>query len=78
FYHKGQLRFKAQVNQHDVGYVLGHTITQPNNTLSTSTACEEDITLWHQHCSHANLDDLRVAICKGLVSGLTICSKCQP
>ena len=51
FYHEGQLRFEAQVNQHNVGYLLGHTIAQPKNALSASTACEEDLVLWHLHCS---------------------------
>ena len=54
FYHHGELRFEAQVNEHNVGYLLGHNITQSKNALSASTTCDEDLALWHQRCSHVN------------------------
>ena len=78
FYHQGELRFEASVNEHNTGYLCGRTIPQSNTALSASTACEEDLALWHQRCSHVNLDDLRSVVRKDLVLGLTICSKRQP
>ncbi|EJF57826.1 hypothetical protein DICSQDRAFT_12682, partial [Dichomitus squalens LYAD-421 SS1] len=78
FYHQGELRFEAKVDEHNRGYLLGHTIAQPKNVLSASTACEEDLDLWHRRCSHVNLDDLRSIIRKDLVQGLTIRSKRPP
>ena len=78
FYHHGELRFEAQVNEHNVGYLLGHTITQSKNALSASTTCDEDLALWHQRCSHVNLDDLRSVVQKDLVLGLKIRSQRPP
>ena len=78
FYHHGELRFEAQVNEHNVGYLLGHTITQSKNALSASTTCDEDLALWHQRCSHVNLDDLRSVVRKDLVLGLKIRSQRPP
>ncbi|OSD02442.1 hypothetical protein PYCCODRAFT_1335948, partial [Trametes coccinea BRFM310] len=72
FYHQGQLRFEASVNEHNVGYLLGRTVPQVKPT------CEEDESLWHQRCSHVNLDDLRSVVKKGLVSGLVLRSKRKP
>ncbi|KAI9064938.1 hypothetical protein FKP32DRAFT_1568901, partial [Trametes sanguinea] len=78
FYHQGQLRFEASVNEHNVGYLLGRTMPQAKHALSASPTCEEDESLWHQRCSHVNLDDLRSVVKKGLVSGLVLRSKRKP
>ncbi|KAL7278120.1 hypothetical protein ACG7TL_008091 [Trametes sanguinea] len=78
FYHQGQLRFEASVNEHNVGYLLGRTVPQAKHALSASSTCEEDESLWHQRCSHVNLDDLRSVVKKGLVSGLVLRSKRKP
>ncbi|KAL7285881.1 hypothetical protein ACG7TL_000992 [Trametes sanguinea] len=78
FYHQGQLRFEASVNEHNVGYLLGRTVSQAKHALSASSTCEEDESLWHQRCSHVNLDDLRSVVKKGLVSGLVLRSKRKP
>ena len=78
FYQEGELRFEARVNEHNVGYLLGQTVSQTKNVSSASTTCDLDLALWHQRCSHVNLDDLRMAHSKELVSGLTIHSKCTP
>ncbi|KAL7278649.1 hypothetical protein ACG7TL_007650 [Trametes sanguinea] len=78
FYHQGQLRFEASVNEHNVGYLLGCTVSQAKHALSASSTCEEDESLWHQRCSHVNLDDLRSVVKKGLVSGLVLRSKRKP
>ncbi|KAL7280846.1 LOW QUALITY PROTEIN: hypothetical protein ACG7TL_005790 [Trametes sanguinea] len=78
FYHQGQLRFEASVNEHNVGYLLGCTVPQAKHALSASSTCEEDESLWHQRCSHVNLDDLRSVVKKGLVSGLVLRSKRKP
>ena len=58
FYHQGQLCFKAHVNEHNVGYLQGHTVTQLKTVLSASTTWDQDLSFWHQHCGHVNLDDL--------------------
>ncbi|TFK79107.1 hypothetical protein K466DRAFT_466174, partial [Polyporus arcularius HHB13444] len=71
-------RFEARVNEHNIGYLLGHTVSQTKNTLSASSTCEEDESLWHQCCSHVNLDDLRSVIKKGLVVSLVVRSKRKP
>ncbi|CDO76911.1 hypothetical protein BN946_scf184594.g18, partial [Trametes cinnabarina] len=78
FYHQGQPRFEASVNEHNVGYLLGRTVSQAKHALSASSTCEEDESLWHQRCSHINLDDLRSVVKKGLVSGLVLRSKRKP
>ena len=78
FYHAGQLRFEASVNEHNVGYLLGRTVSQANTALAASSTCEEDESLWHQRCSHVNLDDLRAVVKKGLVTGLVLRSKRKP
>ena len=78
FYHQGELHFEASVNEHNTGYLCGRTIPPLNTALSASTACEEDLALWHQRCSHINLDDLQSVVRKDLVLGLTIRSKHQP
>ncbi|PIL25069.1 hypothetical protein GSI_12958 [Ganoderma sinense ZZ0214-1] len=78
FYHQGQLCFEAQVNDNNVGYLRGHTISQPKSALSASTTCDDDLSLWHQRCGHVNFDDLCSVVCKKLVNGLTIRSKRAP
>ena len=78
FYQACELRFKARVNEHNVGYLLGQTVSQTKNASSASTTFDLDLALWHQRCSHVNLDDLRMAHSKELVSGLTIRSKRTP
>ncbi|PIL36549.1 hypothetical protein GSI_00238 [Ganoderma sinense ZZ0214-1] len=78
FYHQGQLRFEAQVNDNNVGYLRGHTISQPKSALSALTTCDKDLFLWHQRCGHVNFDDLCSVVCKKLVNGLTIRSKRAP
>ncbi|PIL30817.1 hypothetical protein GSI_06985 [Ganoderma sinense ZZ0214-1] len=75
FYHQGQLRFEAQVNDNNISYLRGHTISQPKSALSASTSCDEDLFLWHQRCGHVNFDDLHSVVRKELVNGLTIRSK---
>ncbi|KAI0371203.1 hypothetical protein BV20DRAFT_922094, partial [Pilatotrama ljubarskyi] len=65
FYHQGQLRFEASVNEHNVGYLLG-----------SCALCI--VHLRDQRCSHINLDALRSVIKKGLVSGLVLRSKRKP
>ena len=64
FFTQGQFRFEALVNEHNVGYLLGRTLSQTKNALSSTSTCEEDLALWHQRSSHVNLDDLRAVIRK--------------
>ncbi|TFY64068.1 hypothetical protein EVJ58_g2865 [Rhodofomes roseus] len=78
FYQDCELRFEVRVNEHNIGYLLGQTVSQTKNASSASMTCDLDLALWHQRCSHVNLDDLRSAHSKGLVSGLTIRSKRTP
>ena len=41
FYTQGQLRFDALVNEHNIGYLLGRTLSQTKNTLSSTSTGEE-------------------------------------
>ena len=47
FYHQGELRFEACVNEHNVGYLLGHTLSQSKNALSAPTTSTLDLALSH-------------------------------
>lgn len=78
FHQQIQLQFDAQVDKHNVGYLLCRTVSQLHNVLVASTTSEEELSLWHQHCSHTNLNDLCTVICKALVHSLTIHSKHTP
>ena len=48
FYQACELRFEARVNEHNVGYLLGQTVSQTKNASSASTTCDLDLALWHQ------------------------------
>jgi len=76
FVREGELLFTATVNEHNVGYLDGHThIPQSANLSST---CPLDLTLWHRRCSHLNFDDLKSMHSKHLVTGMEIRSKTSP
>ena len=70
FFHNGTLIFSATVNDHNVGYLNGHTIL-PQSANQTST-CPLDLTLWHYQLSHLNYDDVKDMYNKDKVIGMTI------
>lgn len=72
-FHQGShLRFIATVNNNNVGYLNGSTLTSINSFANTSTATTRiaDIQLVHERFGHLNHQMLRRAISKGLVTGL--------
>jgi len=73
---EGSVLFTATVNEHNTGYLNGHTII-PQSANASSTL-PLDLTLWHHRCSHLNFDDLKRMHSKSLVTGMEIRSKDAP
>jgi transposase InsO family protein len=76
FIREGAVLFTATVNEHNVGYLNGHTIVPHFANLSSTLPL--NLTLWHNRCSHVNFDALKRMHSQHLVTGMEIRSKASP
>ena len=70
------MRFTATVNEHNVGYLDGHTIVP--QAANATTTLPLNLTLWHNRCSHLNFEDLNAMHSKRHVTGMKLVSKTPP
>jgi hypothetical protein len=76
FQNSGKLLFTATVNEHNIGYLNGHTIIPQSANLASTRPL--DLNLWHCRLSHLNYDDVRHMHKHGKVTGMTIHSNSPP
>src|SRR5262249_13045358 len=75
-HHQNTLVLTATINDHNVGYLNGHTIIPQSASLAST--CPLDLTLWHYRFSHLNYDDVKSMYKKNKVTGMTIQSSTPP
>lgn len=73
----GTLLLNATVNEHNVGYLNGHTLlaSEPIESAKLSATLPLDYTLWHCRLAHVNYDDVKKLVNQQLVTGIKLDSK---
>jgi hypothetical protein len=78
FDYDGKPIFSATVDNHNVGYLNGHTITPQSVNLACGSTRPLDLSLWHNCFSHLNYHDLKAMHRHNKVKGLVIKSNINP
>lgn len=73
--HDDKVQFTATVNENNVGYLDGRTISQETICANAATTVPQSRTLWHRRLSHKNHEDIAIMLRNNSVTGIQIIDK---